>query len=575
MKRSVLVVCSEVRLIVHPIRNLPSDLEPGDERLPCGNKDRVLQATWAFVGLGVLLRVVTFALNYPLWGDEAFLAANFLSRGYWDLLRPLDYAQICPLFFLWLELTAIKLFGFSEWSLRLIPTLSSVASVFLFAHMAGRATRGNARLLAVAIFSVAYYPIRHGAEVKQYSTDLLAALILLALAIEWLRTPERSLWLWALVAAVPLALGLSHPAVFVAGGLSLALAAKAWKARPKGALLPLTLYNLAMVGSFLALFAVFTHRQQHVYLSTLRSNYWAAAFPPMGEPVKLVWWLAEAHTGRMFAYPFGEASGGSSFTTLCCVVALASLWRRRERALLLLAVGPLGFAFLASVLGRYPYGSSARTMIFVAPSICLLCGMGLAIMIARLRSSRSRQWAFRLTAAGLAVAGLVLLGLTLAHPYKSVSDQNSRSFARFFWTESARDSELVCVKSDLGLGFSQRNWTLFRSALYLCNQRIYSPRHRKGVGVNWNAVSTHRPLRCVLYNECPENDPACSAWLVEMTEQFELGNRRSFVVNESSHRDDGTDVEDRYTIYDFVPRSVEPARRIVRDASPRAMRHHF
>ena len=271
--------------------------------------DRAFQATWAFVGLGVVLRVVTFALNFPLWGDEAFVAANFISRGYRDLLRPLDYAQICPLFFLWLELTVIKLFGFSEWSLRLIPTLSSVASVFLFAHVAGRVTRGNARLLAVAIFAVAYYPIRHGAEVKQYSTDLLAALILLALAIEWLRTPERSLWLWALVAAVPLALGLSHPAVFVAGGISLALAAKAWKAWPKGALLPLTLYNLAMVGSFLALFAAFTDKQQHVYLSTLRSNYWAAAFPPMGEPVKLVCWLAEAHTGRMFAYPLGERAG--------------------------------------------------------------------------------------------------------------------------------------------------------------------------------------------------------------------------------------------------------------------------
>ena len=190
-------------------------------------------------------------------------------------------------------------------------------------------------------------------------------------------------------------------------------------------------------------------------------------------------------------------------------------------------------------------------------------------MIARLRSSWSRQWAFRVTATGLAVAGFVLLGNTLAHPYKSVSDQNSRSFARFYWTESARDSELACVKSDLGLGFSQRNWTLFKSALYLCNQKIYSPRHREGVGVNWNMASTDGPLRCVLYNECPENNPACSAWLAEMTEQFELSNRRSFVVNESSHRDDETDVEDRYTIHDFVPGRVEPARRIVRDASPR------
>ena len=111
-------------------------------------------------GLGVLLRVVTFALNFPLWGDEAFVAVNFITRGYRDLLRPLDYGQICPLLFLWLELTAVKLFGFSEWSLRLIPTLCSVASVFLFAHVAGRVTRGTARLLAVGIFSVAYYPIR-------------------------------------------------------------------------------------------------------------------------------------------------------------------------------------------------------------------------------------------------------------------------------------------------------------------------------------------------------------------------------------------------------------------------------
>jgi len=39
----------------------------------------------------------------------------------------------------------------------------------------------------------AYYPIRHGAEVKQYSTDLLAALILLALAISFLTAPARSL----------------------------------------------------------------------------------------------------------------------------------------------------------------------------------------------------------------------------------------------------------------------------------------------------------------------------------------------------------------------------------------------
>jgi hypothetical protein len=549
--------------------------EPGITPLSGTGPDGVLLATWGFIWLGVLLRVVTFALNFPLWGDEAFVAVNLIRRGYWELLRPLDYAQICPLLFLWLELTAVKLLGFSEWSLRLIPTACSVGSVFLFAHAAGRVTSGVARLLAVAIFSVAYYPIRHGAEVKQYSTDLLAALVLLALAIEWLRMPENTRWLWALVAAVPLAIGLSHPAVFVAGAISLVLAAKALKRRLHGVFVPLALYNLVMVFTFLALFAVFTREQARVYLSTLRSNYWAEAFPPVGEPAKFLCWLAETHTGRMFAYPFGEARGGSSFTTLCFVVALVALWRRRQRALLALLLGPFGFTLLASLVGRYPYGTSARTMIFVAPSVCLLGGLGLATMIASMRYSRSRRWALRASVTGLAAAGFVLLSLTLAAPYKCLPDQNSRSFARVFWTEHAKDSELVCVKSDLGLGFRPRNWTLFRSALYLCNQRIYSPRHRLGVGASWNKVSALRPLRCVLYNEWPENDPACSAWLKEMTKKFEVRNCQTFVVNESTHRDDGTDLEDRYTVYDFVPRGVAPLSRVVLDPSQPAPRHRF
>jgi hypothetical protein len=531
----------------------PLELEPEHEPLVWSDRETLVQATWAFVWLGVILRLVTFALNFPLWGDEAFVAVNFTTRGYLGLMRPLDYGQICPLLFLWLELTVVKLFGFSEWSLRLVPTMGSVASVFLFTHMAGRVTRGPARLLAVAIFSVAYYPIRHGAEVKQYSTDLLAALILLALAVEWWKAPAKSRWLWALAAVVPITLGLSHTAVFVAGGVSLGLAAKVWNGRRQRTLLPFALYNLAMVGSFIGLFIVFTSEQARVSLATMRSNYWADAFPPLYQPLKFVIWMAETHTGRMLAYPFGDAHGGSICTTVCVTVAIFTLWRKGDRTLVALLLAPFGLTFMASVLGRYPYGGSARTMIFVAPAICLLGGVGLAGVIAGFPRARARQRVFVANAVVLALSGIALLGLKLAFPYKSIADQNSRTFARSFWNEQAADSELVCVKSDLGLGFNRRNWTLFRSALYLCNQKIYSPRHRRGLGICWDAISEARPLRCVLYNEVPECDPACSAWLREMTERFEVKKRETFVINESRYRDDGTDIEDRYTLFEFVP----------------------
>jgi hypothetical protein len=52
-----------------------------------------------------------------------------------------------------------------------------------------------------------------------------------------------------------------------------------------------------------------------------------------------------------------------------------------------------------------------------------------------------------------------------------------------------------------------------------------------------------------------------------MCEHFQVRNREIFIINESGHRDDGTDVEDRYTVYEFVPRQVQASREIARDVS--------
>src|SRR4051794_11224505 len=177
----------------------PTAMTLGGDPLPIetcsGEAVRWLErATWGFVALGVLLRVARYAMDFPLWWDEAFVGANLLRRGYRDLIEPLDYGQVCPLLFLWVERAAVGWLGFSEWSLRLFPLACAVASVFLFRHVAGRVLKGLPLLLAVAIFATAYHPIRHAADVKPYASDLLAALILLALALEWWRSPGEVRW---------------------------------------------------------------------------------------------------------------------------------------------------------------------------------------------------------------------------------------------------------------------------------------------------------------------------------------------------------------------------------------------
>jgi len=104
---------------------------------------------WACLAIAIAARSVRFLLKFPLWEDECFLAANFIDRGFGDLLAPLNYHQVAPLLFLGIELTCVKLFGFAEWPLRLYPFLCSIGSLLLFRRLAGRLLEGLPLVLAV------------------------------------------------------------------------------------------------------------------------------------------------------------------------------------------------------------------------------------------------------------------------------------------------------------------------------------------------------------------------------------------------------------------------------------------
>ena len=56
--------------------------------------ESLARIAWAFIVLGIVIRTIRFLLNFPLWPDEAYLAHNYLDRGYLDLLQGLDYVQI-------------------------------------------------------------------------------------------------------------------------------------------------------------------------------------------------------------------------------------------------------------------------------------------------------------------------------------------------------------------------------------------------------------------------------------------------------------------------------------------------
>jgi hypothetical protein len=512
---------------------------------------RIGHLTWAFVGLGVLLRVTRYLLQCPLWADECFVAINYIDTGFGDMLRPLRYAMVCPLFVLWSQLASVKLFGFCELSLRLPATLASLGSLLLFRYFSGRVLQGWPWLLAVGIFAVSYYPIRHGCEVKPYAMDLFVALALLTLAVEWLRDRDRPLWWWLLAAAMPIALGSSHPATFVAGGISLALALAVYRTRNKGVWVAFAAYNVAVAVSFLGWYWLVAGVQSKSYEEYGLKACWDADFPPLHSLSALAAWLIDRHTSHMFSYPIGGAHGGSTATVGLLLVALAVLCRRRHGALAALCFTPLGLCFVAAALHKYPYGGSQRTMQFMAPACCILAGLGMATLVATCTRWRAMSRAPVVAAAVLAAVGLVGLGRDLLHPYKTVHDFHTREFARWFWKEQAHDAEVKCCIRDLDIGLAEKYARHSAVAVYVCNQQIYSRHHRGGLDLQASAGAANRPVRCVTYGERLDDLPEFKDWLARIHPRYALRGSQQFHVNSGVN-----EYYECFVVYELVPRDL-------------------
>jgi hypothetical protein len=542
----------------HPVLERESlDRELG---IGCGSpsSEEVSRAVWGFVALGVALRVTYYSLNFPLWWDEAFVAVNLLRRGYFDLVRPLDYGQVCPLLFLWTELTAVRWLGFSEWSLRLFPLVCSAMSVVLFRWMAGQVLGGRALLLAVAIFAVSTHPIKHAADVKPYASDALFSVALLIPAFAWSKANRRAGPLWALATITPIALLSSHPSIFLAGGIGLALAWPAWRSGDWSVRTAFLTYGLVNVATYVGIYAAFT-REQASAASPGMAMMWQKSFPPLDSIVGLVRWLAVVHTGEMLSYPCGGEGGASSLSLGLCVVGAVALWRRRRRVALGCLLAPLGVAMIAAAVKRYPYGgpaphgSSARVMQYAAPGLCLLIGLGASKILERVRDLRLRRRLLRLSMVGLVVVGIVPIVASLGHPYRAYQAEAARRFARDFWPGVGRGAEVACLRWDLDVA----EWDSVRLgvAVMLCDQAIYSPSRRAG-GPDWDAISRDRPLRCVIGEVGGSDGPRVEAWLNRMNRRFDLRRRETREMNaaEPGRRP----VIEKFEILEFVPKEVAP-----------------
>jgi len=326
----------------------------------------------SLLGFGIASRTALYFWNRSLWLDEAMLALNVTHRTYAELLQPLDYNQRAPFGFLLLERLAVDVFGNSEWSLRFFPFFCGLVSLALFSRLALRVLPSAVALFALSLFVVSPTLIYYSAEAKQYSSDVIVALVLYTIAISEL--PQRLSWTRALVLAVVglAALFLSHPAFFVLAGLGSLWAISAIHVRDWKGLALLASCGLV----WFMLFGMLSYRE--LSRSPILIEYWEQRHgfipvPPSSftEARQLFeTFLAVFENPLGFAFP-----GFAAFLFLAGTIDMFT----RDRKLFFIILSPIPFVLLASALHMYPF--SERLLLFMVP--CLLIGIAEGINVFR------------------------------------------------------------------------------------------------------------------------------------------------------------------------------------------------
>ncbi|MBX3388394.1 MAG: glycosyltransferase family 39 protein [Phycisphaeraceae bacterium] len=538
----------------------PSRISTNDQPSPRAETvflsvQRIEHLIWAFITLGVIVRLARFGLRFPLWEDEAFLAYNLSRRSFAQLLQPLDYIQVAPIGYLWLQRAVIDLLGFSEFSLRATALLAGLASLFLMKRVAALTLPPLAQLFAIAIFAVSYPMIRYSAEAKQYGLDLFLGLTLVWLFLEMQRRPERVRWSIGLIFIAALGPFVSHPIVFIGGGVSLAWV---WLLR-QGSVRNIPawlLFNAALVASF-AVHFWFALRAVGPANDALMQEFWGPNFPPLREPLGLPLWLIKTLTSDLLAFPIGGGRGASTLSFLLIAGGIALWIAQRRIAWLLLALVPLALHLAASALHKFPFGGHVKFSMYWAPLGVILMGAAVAYVWQWNERRARRPIALWACLVAIALIGVGSLVRDFVRPAKTTSDLRARDFARWLWNDLPIDSVVVCAHTDLHkdftIGLRERlNW----SASFYCNALIYSPRLRDGLPPDWSRVSSACPLRCVVYRPggMPEDVEAQAAWLREMEQSYLLVTRDRFPLPRYSQSGRTLICVDNVEMFVFIPR---------------------
>ncbi len=354
---------------------------------------RALLVVWTrylpplIVALGCALRMRQFLSNRSQWLDEIQLSQDVIATGYTHLFGALGSNQVTPPGYLLVEHTFVEMFGSSDYVLRLLPFIASLASLIVFWQLARRVLSPWARPVALLLFATAPALIYYSGEAKQYGVEQFATLVIAAMML-WLFRGEITLgraMSWGCVCA--LAIWFSYTGVFVVAAAAATACLLLARRRHWRQLLYICAGGAVGAASFVAVFRI--QLNQVGPDDAAVHGFWTTRHMFAPQPVRLdttLSWLPSV-LRRVAANPLGSTAG--VLVAVLLVLGLAALLVPRaassatgQRALLAgIGVGTFAIAVSAAVLDRYPLG--LRLAVYGMPLVFLVAAAAIDVSAPR------------------------------------------------------------------------------------------------------------------------------------------------------------------------------------------------
>ncbi|MBB6429023.1 hypothetical protein [Algisphaera agarilytica] len=317
--------------------------------------------------VGGALCVKAYLAQHSLFIDEARLLENILSRSWSELTQPLTQEQAAPVGFLYLVKLSIGWIGDDKLGFRAVPMAAAVASMFLFWILIRQLVRGWPAWFGMAVFAAGSSTAYYAQQTKQYTVELMVALLLLGV-MGWIAKRGLSgfrLLVFAVVGA--LATWLAVTAVMVLAGCGVVLLVLAVRGKRPGMVAAVLGVGVLWVGSFLGQYAlVLSEYRGSDYLVDYWKNFYLRLNPRL--PHKIFGQL-----GGVFIHPVDLQLHQLGLVLWGLGLWAAAVSRRALPWAIVLGWLTLG---LMSFLGHYPYGD--RQVLFALPLLIGPMTMGLA-----------------------------------------------------------------------------------------------------------------------------------------------------------------------------------------------------